>query len=241
MLPRLAVPVRPRDPQTETVSVRVSRRRRQQRRHVHTALCARCGLEREVNERRYTPLCSDCRTVVRRTATPTAGDGLGRGEWVLQGLTLVWKPAQRATRRRCRDCGQPTVDQHRATERCRDCWKAAVRAAAEERGAQLLAEKAARAAARAAANERQRHASSVKCGDCGAALTTRHRHVQRCRDCWKAAVRAAAEDRAAARGRTPLADSPTFCEIDGCLLAYPGETCPACLAAAERSATTEAA
>lgn len=215
------------------------------------APCKRCGRVRAINEARSTPLCVDCRIVERLTAAPRPADGLGRGQWQRHGLTVVWKPAVQPSARRCVDCGAPTVDQHRATERCRDCWRSAVKLRAQRRALEREARKLARAAERAARNARKRAASTLRCQDCDATLTTRHRTVRRCRACWKAAVQAAAELRMAERrARTPALPeapagarrpAPVFCEHDGCLLAHPGESCPACEVAAQAHLTAEAA
>jgi hypothetical protein len=208
------------------------------------AACKRCGYVRAINEARDTPLCSDCRTVERLIRAPRADDGLGRGTWERRGLTVVWKPHSRPSARRCLDCGEPTVDQHRSTARCRSCWKAAVHAAAESRSAEREARRVAKAAARAERNAAKRAASTSHCEDCDAPLTTRHRTVRRCRTCWKAAVHAAAQLRATrplTLAEPPATSSTAICERDGCLLAYPGELCPACLVDAQTHAITEAA
>lgn len=141
-------------------------------------------------------------------------------------MTVVWVPNPRTSGRRCVDCGEFTVDQHRITERCRRCWVAEVHAKAAQRAEQREAERAARAALRELDNARKRAASAVRCEDCGVALTTRHRHVKRCRDCWKAAVRGAAAPKAAEVGASVV------CPNDGCLLVSVDEQCPACATAA---------
>jgi hypothetical protein len=203
------------------------------------ATCDRCGISRTVNESRPIPhLCVDCRTAERWTPAPSPGDALRGGAWVRRGLTLIWIPKVPETAPRCCDCGDPTRDRHAGVQRCRDCWKIAVHQAAQLRAALRQTRDAARAAERRLENEQRRKASAVRCTDCDVALTTRHRHVQRCRDCWKIATRAAAEQRASTASRAERT-APAFCPIDGCLLAFPDEPCPACLAAS--IAATEAA
>ena len=206
-------------------------RRDENRRAV--ALCGRCGRRRTVNEARdVPPLCLDCRVAEKWTAPPTDSDALRDGQWVRQGGIKVWKPTPRQSARRCRDCGEPTRDQHRTTERCRRCWKIAKSAAAAQRAAERAAQQAEREAERIAANERRRAASAVRCCDCNRALTTRHRTVQRCRRCWKIAVKATSSDAAHAP-----AEPRTYCDVDGCLLTHPDEACPACTAAAADETT----
>lgn len=202
------------------------------------ATCDRCGISRTVNESRPIPdLCVDCRTAERWTPAPSSGDALRGGSWVRRGLTVIWVPKVPESAPRCCDCGEPTRDRHAGVQRCRDCWKTSVHQAAQLRAALRQTRDAARAAERRLEDERRRQASAIRCTDCDVALTTRHRHVQRCRDCWKVATRAAAEQRATASHGERT--SPAFCPIDGCLLASPDEQCPACLAASH--AATEAA
>lgn len=143
-----------------------------------------------------------------------------RGQWLSRHGVRVWVPAPErpvvvdvpAAPAPAHECADcGTTRLSCRAERCQRCHRRALRRAA-------------------------RH-----CTGCGWKLPRPMPAGKRlCRDCIRL-QRLAARTAPPRRRRTSGSRRPVFCEWDGCLLAYEGETCPACLAAAQRSATTEVA